>query len=105
MVICLAPGVAGTQAFTSLEEQRAHARSDWHRYNVKAQATGKNPVSEAEFERLLENGKDEVRFQTYPVPHDTECTLPFSGMQACMSGVEHAASPSYFSFAMPLPFS
>ncbi|KAK9844846.1 hypothetical protein WJX74_007581 [Apatococcus lobatus] len=53
-------GVSGTQAFTSLEEQRAHARSDWHRFNVKAQASGKNAVSEAEFERLLENGDDEV---------------------------------------------
>ena len=56
-----ATGVPGSQAFSSLEEQRSHARSDWHRFNVKARASGKSAISEADFERLVSSGQDEVR--------------------------------------------
>jgi hypothetical protein len=46
--ICLGAG------FTSVDEQRAHFRSDWHRYNVKIRLGGGQPVNEARFGQLLE---------------------------------------------------
>jgi hypothetical protein len=41
-------------AFSDLAQQRAHYRSDWHRYNVKAKLAGKKVVSENEFSNLVE---------------------------------------------------
>lgn len=41
-------------AFPDLAQQRAHYRSDWHRYNVKAKLAGKRVVSENEFSNLVE---------------------------------------------------
>ncbi len=40
-------------SFADLQEQRSHVRSDLHGYNLKQKLRGKNPVSEAEFERLV----------------------------------------------------
>jgi hypothetical protein len=40
-------------SFAHLDEQRAHARSDWHRYNVKTKLAGGKPVNEAAFAQLL----------------------------------------------------
>jgi hypothetical protein len=39
---------------SSLEEQRAHFRSDWHQYNVKLKMAQKSPVSSAEFDSLVD---------------------------------------------------
>jgi len=39
--------------FSDLQEQRSHIRSDLHGYNMKLRLRGNNPVSEAEFERLI----------------------------------------------------
>lgn len=36
-------------SFKDIEEQRAHFRSDWHRYNVKIKLNGGTPLSEADF--------------------------------------------------------
>ena len=41
-------------AFADLAHQRAHYRSDWHRYNVKAKLAGKKVISENEFSNLVE---------------------------------------------------
>ena len=41
-------------AFSDLAQQRAHYRSDWHRYNIKAKLSGKKTVSESEFSNLIE---------------------------------------------------
>ena len=41
-------------AFSDVDEQRAHFRSDWHRYNVKARLNGGNPVSESQFAQLVD---------------------------------------------------
>jgi len=41
-------------AFADLAQQRAHYRSDWHRYNIKAKLSGKKVVSESEFSNLVE---------------------------------------------------
>lgn len=42
---------------SDVKEQRAHFRSDWHRYNVKMrlQDSSHQPVSEEQFTRLVEN--------------------------------------------------
>jgi hypothetical protein len=47
-------GVAGAPGFGSLEEQRLHFRTDWHRYNVKRRVTGLQPVSEEQFAALID---------------------------------------------------
>jgi hypothetical protein len=40
--------------FLDVDEQRAHFRSDWHRYNVKTKLSGGQPISEVAFSNLLE---------------------------------------------------
>lgn len=40
--------------FVDVEDQRAHFRSDWHRYNVKARLGGGEPVSESDFAQLVD---------------------------------------------------
>ncbi|KAJ3576473.1 hypothetical protein NP233_g406 [Leucocoprinus birnbaumii] len=40
--------------FTDVDEQRAHFRSDWHRYNVKTRLAGGQAVSEEKFGQLVE---------------------------------------------------
>jgi hypothetical protein len=42
-------------AFLDVEEQRAHFRSDWHRYNVKIRLRGGKPVSELDFAKLVDS--------------------------------------------------
>jgi hypothetical protein len=46
--ICLAAG------FGDVDEQRAHFRSDWHRYNVKMRLNGGTPVTESAFNGLID---------------------------------------------------
>lgn len=41
--------------FVDVEEQRAHFRSDWHRYNVKIRLRGGKPTSEADFAKLMDS--------------------------------------------------
>ena len=41
-------------AFTDVNDQRAHYRADWHRYNVKLRLQGGNPVSEVDFGKLVD---------------------------------------------------
>lgn len=40
--------------FLDVDEQRAHYRSDWHRYNVKTRLNGGHSVSEVAFSQLVE---------------------------------------------------
>lgn len=40
--------------FADVDEQRAHYRSDWHRYNVKVRLNGGAPVSESQFAQLVD---------------------------------------------------
>ncbi|KAL2757747.1 hypothetical protein ACRALDRAFT_1061059 [Sodiomyces alcalophilus JCM 7366] len=53
--------VAGPQAcslcglsFAVVQDQRSHLKSDWHQYNLKQKLRGNKPVTEAEFENLIE---------------------------------------------------
>ncbi len=41
--------------FIDVEEQRAHFRSDWHRYNVKIRLRGGKPTSEVDFVKLVDS--------------------------------------------------
>ncbi|KAF7370850.1 bVLRF1 domain-containing protein [Mycena sanguinolenta] len=47
-------------AFADVEEQRAHFRSDWHRYNVKTRLNGGQSVSELEFSKLVDGLEDSI---------------------------------------------
>lgn len=40
--------------FVDVEDQRAHFRSDWHRYNIKIRLNGRDPVTEAHFAQLVD---------------------------------------------------
>src|ERR1700712_173923 len=40
-------------SFNGLQEQRSHVKSDLHKYNLKQKVKGANPVSEADFEKLI----------------------------------------------------
>jgi len=40
--------------FIDVDEQRAHYRSDWHRYNVKTRLNGGKAVSENQFAQLVD---------------------------------------------------
>ena len=40
--------------FHTVEDQRSHVRSDLHGYNLKQRIRGANPVTEGDFEKLVE---------------------------------------------------
>lgn len=46
--------------FADVDEQRAHYRSDWHRYNVKVRLNGGAPVSESQFAQLVDGLEDSI---------------------------------------------
>jgi len=47
-------GVCNGAIFVDLDDQRAHFRSDWHRYNVKARLANSKTVGEEEFAGLVD---------------------------------------------------
>ncbi|EIN06119.1 hypothetical protein PUNSTDRAFT_73374 [Punctularia strigosozonata HHB-11173 SS5] len=47
-------------AFADLDEQRAHFRSDWHRYNVKMRLNGQQAVAEEDFGALVDGLDDSI---------------------------------------------
>ncbi|KAJ7132112.1 hypothetical protein C8R44DRAFT_612790 [Mycena epipterygia] len=52
--------VCNGTTFIDVEEQRAHFRSDWHRYNVKTRLNGGQSVSELEFSKLVDGLEDSI---------------------------------------------
>ncbi|KAI0077718.1 hypothetical protein K474DRAFT_1642714 [Panus rudis PR-1116 ss-1] len=46
--------------FQDVDQQRAHFRSDWHRYNVKMRLKGSDPVSENQFAKLVDELDDSI---------------------------------------------
>ncbi|KAI0955115.1 hypothetical protein AcW1_006794 [Taiwanofungus camphoratus] len=46
--------------FLDVDEQRAHFRSDWHRFNVKTRLNGGNPVTETQFSQLVDGLEDSI---------------------------------------------
>lgn len=47
-------------SFTNVQEQRQHVKSDFHKYNLKQRIKGLNPVSEADFEKLIEDLNESI---------------------------------------------
>ena len=47
--------------FETVQEQRGHVKSDFHGYNLKQKMRGRQPVSETEFDKLLEGSSTEAR--------------------------------------------
>ena len=41
--------------FSSVQEQRLHVKTDWHRYNLKQKMKGAQTISENEFEKLVDD--------------------------------------------------
>ena len=41
--------------FSSVQEQRLHVKTDWHKYNLKQKIKGAQSVSENEFEKLVDD--------------------------------------------------
>ncbi|KAI1793571.1 hypothetical protein LXA43DRAFT_942466 [Ganoderma leucocontextum] len=46
--------------FVDVEDQRAHFRSDWHRYNIKIRLNGRAPVTEPHFAQLVDALEDSI---------------------------------------------
>lgn len=46
--------------FPNVVEQRRHAKSDWHAYNLKQKINGRNQVAENEFEKLVDNLEESI---------------------------------------------
>lgn len=46
--------------FPSVEEQRRHAKSDWHAYNLKQKLNGRNQATENEFEKLIDGLEESI---------------------------------------------
>lgn len=47
-------------SFDSVPEQRQHVKSDWHGYNLKQKLGGRIPVTEHEFEKLVEDLNESI---------------------------------------------
>lgn len=47
-------------AFSNVQEQRLHVKSDWHNYNLKQRARGGPSVTENEFEKLLDELEESI---------------------------------------------
>ncbi|KAK3394288.1 hypothetical protein B0H63DRAFT_460550 [Podospora didyma] len=47
-------------AFSNLQEQRGHLKTDFHHYNLKQKLNGLTPVTEPEFEKLMENLEESI---------------------------------------------
>lgn len=62
-------------AFADVDEQRAHFRTDWHRYNVKIRLSGGNPVTESAFAQLV-GGTHLLLPPRHPAPLTTDAALP-----------------------------
>lgn len=52
---CNACGIA---SFPTLDEQRQHYKTDWHRFNIKRRLSAIKPITEEEFDKLIENEND-----------------------------------------------
>ncbi|CUS08373.1 unnamed protein product [Tuber aestivum] len=52
-------GLCGVNS-TTVEEQKAHVRSDLHRFNLKRRIAGQAAVPEAEFEKMLEDMNESI---------------------------------------------
>ena len=58
---CLACGIGAEAApFASAEQQRAHFKTDWHRYNVKRRLAGVPHITEPDFLTLIENEQGDL---------------------------------------------
>ena len=56
MAVCADTAGSTSPAFESVAEQRAHFRADWHRCNVRRKLHGRAALSEADFERSVQDG-------------------------------------------------
>lgn len=60
-------------AFVDVDEQRAHFRTDWHRYNVKLRIGGSKTVSAAQFSHLVDGTTPKIL--TWWVSKKTHCVI------------------------------
>ena len=66
--------------FESVAEQRQHFKLDWHRYNLKQSLAGRDPTSQEEFERRLEEIEEdednEISASDDSSESEEECAAP-----------------------------
>jgi len=56
---CIACGIGiGGPGFASASEQRQHFKTDWHRYNLRRRVAKRAPLSEEQFDRIVEEEED-----------------------------------------------
>ena len=56
---CLTCGIGvSSSGFETPEDQRIHFKTDWHRLNVRRRVARQDPLTEDQFEQLLEKGSD-----------------------------------------------
>jgi hypothetical protein len=58
---CLSCGIGiSLPGFDTAAEQRAHFKTDWHRYNVRRRVQGAPPVGEEAFDALIADHESQV---------------------------------------------
>eukprot|EP01135_Chromosphaera_perkinsii_P004719 Nk52_evm30s294 gene=Nk52_evmTU30s294 len=61
--------------FQNCDVQRAHYKTDWHRYNLKRKVAGLAPVSAENFKERLEVQKQDVEKKQELQEYTTSCTI------------------------------
>ena len=65
--------------------QKAHFKSDWHRYNLKQQLKGAKSVTEDQFETITGTEREREQYRIYIMTkHKFILTLVFSILPLCL---------------------
>ncbi|KAH9940938.1 uncharacterized protein BXZ73DRAFT_98766 [Epithele typhae] len=80
--------------FADVDDQRAHFRSDWHRYNVKVRLTGGEPVSEFQFTQLVDGLEDSLSGSASSSESDTDESDAVSALVYKTRRKDRPSSPS-----------
>ncbi|KAF8557784.1 hypothetical protein OG21DRAFT_1536863 [Imleria badia] len=89
-------------AFADVDEQRAHFRTDWHRYNVKIRLAGRNPITESAFAELVGGLDDSL---SGSASSDNETSDESDVVNALLSKINHTSLsdvPEEGTFRAPL---
>ncbi len=86
----LYPGTDGRPGFASPAEQRLHFKTDWHRLNVKRRTAGHTPLSEDQFEAMLEGQHEASR---PPDPHVNGAAVHADADTPGAAGIRLSSNP------------
>ncbi|GJJ11217.1 hypothetical protein Clacol_005449 [Clathrus columnatus] len=80
-------------AFADVDDQRAHFKSDWHRYNVKLRLRGENAVTEPQFSSLIEGLEDSLSGSASSSDEESDDQTPDS-VRALLQKSQRSQRPS-----------